>query len=262
VIPSFESDKDTLNPGEHALLTYEVKYADEANIDWWLVLELDESADYDSGTVAYPYDKLSPGPNNVCLHASNTSGDVDVYCLGLTAASPAPPPPEIITFEADKYTLSPSEHATLNYEVMNATEVYLNDVEFDTDEGSAYDSGMHLVFYDDLSASSNQFCLNVSNGLDSVGECLWIEKQSAPSTIVLNNNSGSAICFVLISPTTSDDWGDDWLNFDETVPPGGRRTFTLSSGTYDMRALDCDENELSTLWDVEISGTFNIWNVP
>jgi hypothetical protein len=76
---------------------------------------------------------------------------------------------------------------------------------------------------------------------------------SGPS-LTLVNNSSSTVCYVYISPTTEDTWGDDQLGSTETISSGSQRVFNVSSGTYDLLAEDCDGNELATRWEVEISG--------
>jgi len=255
-ILSFESDRTTLSPGDHARLTYEVMNADEINLNWD-PLPVDQSSSYDSGVLVVSYNELSEGYNNMCLRASNAV-DADMLCLGLTAAPPAPPPPEIITFESDKTTVYPGDCVELHWVVENATSITLNDQRliFDPD-------GQFVVCHEGPGTIADQYCLAASNGVDTVGECLFLEiEQSTPSTIVLNNHSGSRICLVHISPISNDAWGDNWLDSGETVPAGGRRTFTLASGTYDIRAIDCNDEVLDVRWGVEVSGTFNIWNVP
>jgi hypothetical protein len=80
--------------------------------------------------------------------------------------------------------------------------------------------------------------------------------------VTLVNNSGETVCFVYISPVTDDMWGDDWLGAVETISSGSSRSFDVPGGqNYDMRADDCDHNELSVVWDVNISGGYT-WNVP
>ena len=39
----------------------------------------------------------------------------------------------------------------------------------------------------------------------------------------LDNQSGQTICYVYISPTTSSEWGDDWLGSTEVVEDGDTR---------------------------------------
>ena len=48
-----------------------------------------------------------------------------------------------------------------------------------------------------------------------------------------NNTGGYAIHYVYISPTSSDDWGDDWLGSSELINSGSSRTFNVTNGTYD-----------------------------
>jgi hypothetical protein len=61
-----------------------------------------------------------------------------------------------------------------------------------------------------------------------------------PQEVVLTliNQSSSNICFVRISPTTSAEWGDDWLGAD-TVSAGSSYTFLVAAGFYDLRAEFC-----------------------
>ena len=85
---------------------------------------------------------------------------------------------------------------------------------------------------------------------------------SSGGNVTLVNNSGETVCFVYISPVTDDMWGDDWLGAVETISSGSSHSFDVPDGTnYDMRADDCDHNELSVVWDVDISGGYT-WNVP
>lgn len=74
-------------------------------------------------------------------------------------------------------------------------------------------------------------------------------------TVTLVNNSGQAVCYVYISPTTDDTWGSDWLGSAETVAPGGRRAFSVPIGAYDLRADDCSHIELDVQQGVTISSS-------
>jgi hypothetical protein len=68
------------------------------------------------------------------------------------------------------------------------------------------------------------------------------------------NNSSVEICYLYISPTTSNEWGQDWLGTENTVPPGS--SFTVRSvppGNYDLRADDCTGSEIDTANGVQVS---------
>ena len=74
---------------------------------------------------------------------------------------------------------------------------------------------------------------------------------TAPVAIV--NRSEYEICYVLISPSSSDDWGADWLGEDETILPGESVTVWVPAGeTYDLQLLDCDQNVLDEQQQVVI----------
>jgi len=80
------------------------------------------------------------------------------------------------------------------------------------------------------------------------------------ASVTLQNNSSSAVCYVLISPSSDSSWGDDWLGEDETIDPGYERAFHMPEGIYDFQALDCAENVLSELSGIDISGD-KTWTV-
>ena len=81
------------------------------------------------------------------------------------------------------------------------------------------------------------------------------DASSSPSaSLTLVNNLDREICYVYISPTDSDDWGEDWLGVADTVPPGGSHTFSLPAGTYDVRAEDCEGNALDEVFNASIDG--------
>jgi hypothetical protein len=79
------------------------------------------------------------------------------------------------------------------------------------------------------------------------------------ATLILHNNSGQTVCYVNISLSSADTWGDDWLGDTETIADGGSRTFSVPAGTYDLRALNCDGEEIDVEWGVQLSGTVDWW---
>jgi hypothetical protein len=81
------------------------------------------------------------------------------------------------------------------------------------------------------------------------------------ATLDLVNNSAGSVCYVQISPATADTWGLDWLDEDEIIRPGAQRTFELTPDTYDLRALDCDQDTLKEEYGIDAQGTIR-WVVP
>jgi hypothetical protein len=71
--------------------------------------------------------------------------------------------------------------------------------------------------------------------------------------LTMINNSGDTVCYVYISPTTDDTWGDDWLGSTETISNGSRRTFYVSPGNYDLRADDCSGNAMVEEYGVNLN---------
>ncbi len=66
------------------------------------------------------------------------------------------------------------------------------------------------------------------------------------------NDSTTEVCYIYISPVTTDEWGDDWLGLKETLKGGQARHFFVDPGTYDLLAADCDGNELAREENVTI----------
>ncbi|HQE93190.1 MAG TPA: hypothetical protein PLH19_05375 [Anaerolineae bacterium] len=80
------------------------------------------------------------------------------------------------------------------------------------------------------------------------------------ATIEIINNSGTDIWYVYISPTDSEDWGDDWLGGD-VIPAGESYVLTdIPAGTYDLQVEDENGNAIETMWETEVTGD-NTWTV-
>jgi hypothetical protein len=76
------------------------------------------------------------------------------------------------------------------------------------------------------------------------------------------NESGETICYLYISPTTSDEWGEDWLGSAGTIASGETRSFDVDPGDYDLRVEDCDTSRISEVFGVSISGSGFNWAIP
>src|SRR5574341_316109 len=78
-------------------------------------------------------------------------------------------------------------------------------------------------------------------------------------SLTVVNDSSLEICYVFISPSDSDSWGDDWLGEDNTIPPGESHDIAgVEPGTYDIMAADCDGNEIDSDTCIEFEAGSNV----
>lgn len=78
----------------------------------------------------------------------------------------------------------------------------------------------------------------------------------------LVNNSGYDVCFVFITPSSSSEWGEDWLREDQVVTTDSSISFQVpsSSETYDFQALDCDGYVLDEQYGIDMTGG-KVWTI-
>ncbi len=77
------------------------------------------------------------------------------------------------------------------------------------------------------------------------------------AAVTVYNDADTSICYMLISPSSQSTWGDDMLGAKEVVSSGRDRIFFVSPGTYDIKAMDCEENTLGEQYEVEIQQDFS-----
>ena len=80
--------------------------------------------------------------------------------------------------------------------------------------------------------------------------------------ITLVNQSGTTVCFVNISPSTEQTWGEDLLGQTGTVPSGQSHWFDVPDGPYDMRAQDCEHTLIGEEWQVAVPADGFTWTLP
>ncbi len=68
--------------------------------------------------------------------------------------------------------------------------------------------------------------------------------------ITVENYTPEDICYVQISPSGDQSWGDDRLDSNEVIGVDDWRSFSFPAGTYDVRVLNCDEAVLASAWEV------------
>lgn len=95
--------------------------------------------------------------------------------------------------------------------------------------------------------------LILSGAIASAAHAAPLAQEGEDATLHIINESEETICYVYISPVTSNDWGDDWLGDEETISSEKSRVFNLVAGNYDVLLNDCDENQLLTEFTLTIT---------
>ncbi len=85
-----------------------------------------------------------------------------------------------------------------------------------------------------------------AGGFVAVGDDL------APVTLELINSSDLTICYLYVAPTLAGSWGGDRLG-EDTLDPGGSVTFEVHSGRYDLLGRDCDQEDILSETDVDVT---------
>ena len=71
--------------------------------------------------------------------------------------------------------------------------------------------------------------------------------------ILVTNDTEVDIGFLDISPSESEDWGEDWLG-DEVIVAGFSMFFFVEPGTYDLMAKNLEEETVLAEYEIEVDG--------
>jgi S1-C subfamily serine protease len=86
--------------------------------------------------------------------------------------------------------------------------------------------------------------------------------EGGPITLTVVNQFSVPVCYMFISPSTSTEWGPDWLGATEVIHVGESTGFAVPAGVlYDFRADDCDHNSLQEQYQVFIGDSGYTWTV-
>ncbi len=98
-----------------------------------------------------------------------------------------------------------------------------------------------------------------------LGQYTWTVTGSAAGTtgtLTIINNTASTVCYVYISPSSSEEWGDDQLGTNNTIPPNGSFDITdIPFDTYDLKATDCDGVTLAEQYAVVLGDQDYTWTL-
>jgi hypothetical protein len=70
---------------------------------------------------------------------------------------------------------------------------------------------------------------------------------------MIGNESSGEICYVFISPTGAQNWGEDDLGAEEFIEPGASRTWFVPAGIYDLLLEDCDQQALAEEYELDLT---------
>ncbi len=82
---------------------------------------------------------------------------------------------------------------------------------------------------------------------------IFVGGDHAVADLTLKNESGVEVCYVNIAPHQAENWGQDRLGMEETLKPGGGRTFSFASGEYDMLLSDCEGEPLLEEYSIDLT---------
>jgi hypothetical protein len=82
------------------------------------------------------------------------------------------------------------------------------------------------------------------------------------ASLVIENTGNQTVCYVYLSLTTDTEWGPDQLGESDVIPSGSQYTITdIPPNTYDLRATDCDGNDLALEYGVAFDASGYTWTI-
>lgn len=82
------------------------------------------------------------------------------------------------------------------------------------------------------------------------------------SSLTIDNQTSTVVCYVRLSPSDSEEWGDDQLGDTETIASGSSYTiWDVPAGEYDYQALDCNQVVLDEHYGVYLDEAGFNWTL-
>jgi S1-C subfamily serine protease len=89
-------------------------------------------------------------------------------------------------------------------------------------------------------------------GESLVNDAIFVGGNRSLADFYLVNQSNFTLCYVNLSPSSAQNWGQDELGTTEVVDPGVERNITLATGYYDLLLRDCDGESLLEEFEIEV----------
>ena len=83
-------------------------------------------------------------------------------------------------------------------------------------------------------------------------------EEGATFSLKIRNQTPYEICYVFISDSEAEYWGDDWLADEGTIGVDEAWTFEVPEGAHDVLAQDCEQVTLGTAWEVDSARTMTL----
>ena len=196
-------------------------------------------------------------------------------CQGKTSAIPCPFGPKYLSSQEGNVTLE-----LINQSCTTICRIYLgrpscddfgNDLLQDGQEriphGTSYSLQIPPGIYDLLIEDCTETGYQMTN-LKLRDNTSWTFSQegmdpgeACEASLTVVNESSKPVCHMWIAGPQSDSFGNNWLENDETIPVGTSMTFTIIPGNYDVKAEDCDFNQLGIELDKPILD-HQTWIIP
>ena len=92
------------------------------------------------------------------------------------------------------------------------------------------------------------------------GEAVFVSGDHPLVEVDVANEGPIPICFVYLSPSLAESWGQDELESTEVIDPTETRTFFVPAATYDISVDDCDGETLAEEYELDMSdgGTYTV----
>ncbi len=90
-------------------------------------------------------------------------------------------------------------------------------------------------------------------GKTLAADAVFVGGNHPPVRLTVVNDTGRPACYLLISPSQAQNWGQDDLGETEIVHPGTSRTFDLPAARYDLLALDCDLEPVAETYGIDLT---------
>lgn len=132
--------------------------------------------------------------------------------------------------------------------------------------GASRDFELAAASYDVRIDDCNGKLMHFEFGLDVSGPTsIGLKDQPTPAAgnapLTIINDLESNACYLYISPTTDDSWGNDWLGTGYVLAAGDTTVINVPAGNYDLNALDCAYDTLREEYGITVGSSGHVWSL-